>query len=212
MQNEKQPVVEVSKHLEDQTEAEARTCCCCKCSTKCMIITFVVIALILCGLGIAAFFLYPRIPEVTFVSFDVAKGATLKIKSENYIDVTVNSVKGNITHANEQVGTFNKGSFVVAARDTTLVTIPVSITITGQAVKTCSQSSSIKGHVDLLIDLKLISWTGKKIKHALDINIPCPKLDKSDLEARIRANPGLLAEMGIDINDIDPDDYPEYTS
>lgn len=163
--------------VEDPKEAKKKSQGCCR---RNIWLILGIIFVFLAGLAAAVFFLFPRIPQIDLVSSDLVNGVTIKITSQNYIDYTVNSIIGKGTHQGETVATINKERFLIKARDSTLVTIPIRIAtpLPKSALMTCVSDPSVPIKIHLDIDLKLISWTGKKIPVDMSIDVPCPEETK----------------------------------
>ena len=132
-------------------------------------------ALLVClsGLGVAGYLLYPRTP--TYVaSFDLSKGAHIKLRSENYIDWTVNRVQCWAYFKGEKLMEGEARGFVVKAQSESELLLPVSLFLSPSAIAHCSKSTHIPVKLHIDIDLALISWTGKRIRIAKNVSIACP--------------------------------------
>lgn len=175
--------VSISKPVRDVENSKNKSQKCCRRNMRIILVIFGVFLLLLSVLGAAIYFLFPRIPRVNVVSADAVKGVTLEISSENYIDYTVNSIKGHGIYQGEVLVTIDKGVFVIKAREKTIVHIPIHISspLPRSAVEKCLMDSDVPVHVKCEIDLKIISWTGKKIPINMDVPVPCPEASKRAL-------------------------------
>lgn len=159
-----------------------------------VLLWLILILLTLTLIGLATFLLYPRIPTVQLASFDIKKGAEVNIKSDNYISYHVNSLDGMVLYDNETVGSFHLKNFIVKARSTTNLAFPITITITKGLIQACIGAVQISAIVQLEVDLKLTSWTGKKFHRDITVTIPCPRLDDI-LEGTKALNTSELAKL-----------------
>ncbi|KAI8053055.1 hypothetical protein BDF22DRAFT_743732 [Syncephalis plumigaleata] len=141
----------------------SRLCHCCWCSCCCCSI---VLLLLVIAIGLTAFFLWPRIPQVTFIgiklvslpsgsdflssgasamfgngplSFESQWEVTVAVDSTNYIGWHFDKVNGEMIDppSGRVVGTGNLTDFTLPGRANTTVTLPVQLTY-----KASSESSS----------------------------------------------------------------------
>lgn len=144
---------------------------------------------VLSGLGVAGYLLYPRTP--TYVaSFDLSKGAHIKLRSENYIDWTVKRVQCWAYFQGEKLMEGEARDFVVKAQRESELLLPVSLFLSPAAVEHCANSTHIPVKLHIDIDLALISWTGKRIRIAKDVSIACPAEARS-----LATTPNLLRKV-----------------
>lgn len=146
------------------------------CTTRVIIVVLTVLFLVLAALGAATYYLYPR--KVSFSVQDFNKQLLrLKVTSENYIDVTVNSVHADVAHAGQTVATLQKGNFKIKGRGVTTIDIPVTgIKITDKAIDECIYGTHLPLEVRVTVDLKMLQWTGKKLTHTVHQSIACSAL------------------------------------
>jgi hypothetical protein len=168
----------------------------CRRNMRIILVIIGIFLLFLSVLGATVFFLFPRIPRVDVVSADVVTGITLKITSASYVNYTVKSIKGQGTFQGDTLATIDKGSFVIKAGDETTVQIPVHVSkpFPKSAFEKCLSDSAVPIEVMCEIDLKIISWTGKKISIKRAMMAPCP-------EATQRAR-AMLQEKGLTLDEV----------
>lgn len=188
--------VPISKPVKDVENLKNNNQGCCRRNMWIILIILGTFLFFLAVLGATVFILFPRIPRVDVVSADVVNGITMKITSKSYVDYTVNSIKGQGTFHGDVLAIIDKGNFVIKAGDETTVQIPVHISkpIPKSALEKCLSDSSVPIEVMVEIDIKLISWTGKKIRIERTMMAPCPESTQ-----RARA---MLEEKGLTLDDV----------
>jgi hypothetical protein len=148
-----------------------KSCCNWK---KVLLGIIIFIFLVLMALGILAYFFWPRGLQVKLDSFDM-KQATITIYSKNLVDYTVNNLHITVLYAGVySLASMEKSDFVVKGQGSTTISLPTyGFNIPPPVIGHCERYTDLPLDLEITVDLKLLSWTGKKIKTKETMNLPC---------------------------------------
>lgn len=133
-------------------------------------------AAVLAGLGLAGFLLYPRVPEVRLLGVS-RRGATISVRSANYVDYTVRRVRAEYEALGATQATLQRDDFVIRRRSTTTLTIPVTgFSPSAAALQHCLLHDALPGSLRIALDLAVLRWTGKTIRTSRPQSLPCGEL------------------------------------
>jgi hypothetical protein len=173
---------------EKRPKSSGRCCFCCPSLTTCLccgpVICCLVFLVILLGLGLTGFFLWPRVPTVTFLGIRQTQPVGLRgntisgvwnvsvaVDSQNYIDWHFNSINAKLydSVADKQIGNGSLSDYDLPKRTNTTVSLPVTLDYTtsgagdavAQHVSKCATGGSIDIRYNIEFDLKGLGWIYK---------------------------------------------------
>lgn len=161
----------------------------------------IVISLVLLStaslLAVGVILYWPRPIDVQIRSVDT-NGAAIAIRSENLVDYTVNSLLVNIDYGGESIGQLRKDNFVVRSRAETVIKVPItSLSITKALITNCLDSKDLPVQIHVEVDLRIISWTGYRIRNSRTIVVPCAGLVRSVIPKGNRKLADSLSKINL---------------
>lgn len=171
-------------------------------------------------LGFGSFFLWPREPEVSLVSFKFDESnptspdetgelftnwkGELLVKSANYINIGVRDIKVNAflpSNMKVAVGKGGVSNVTIKGRSETAITlnflVPVYKPSSGKPslLEECMNAAQVPLLIQAEIDLNLLHWTGQKIRTSLIKNVDCALPELYQLTQKLNGPPNLKKKL-----------------
>jgi len=158
-------------------------CGCCSWLLRCLccgpLVCCIICLLVLLAIGLTAFFLWPRVPNVELLNannqvsvqtsgFRGVWNVSVAVDNKNYIDWTFDKIETTVydSVADQQIGNGTLSDFVLTKRTNTTISIPTTISYAGHAGDTvmahfsqCGGSnSSVLLRYNVKFGIKGLSW------------------------------------------------------
>lgn len=182
----------VFSHQERSKPVHARSCCCCTC-----LICGIIFILLIVGIGLTLFFLWPRIPDVQYMGFQTVNepkfddssftgkyNAIVQINNPNFVGWKLKKVDTEVIDRTEGkvIGNGTLTDVEIEKRASTNITIPIDINYKGQKndpgvarlKAICFPGTPMPASIKAMVSVKGLDWIYTPTINK-DITITCPK-------------------------------------